>query len=57
MPALPSEIWLYVFELVAYIPGVLAISDVRAIEAFSEDYNGVILTGLYDDVMKAKLAR
>ena len=56
MPALPSEIWLYVFELVAYIPGILAISDVRAIEAFSEDYNGVILTGLYDDVMKAKLA-
>ncbi|KAL5533116.1 hypothetical protein ACEPAF_4892 [Sanghuangporus sanghuang] len=53
---LPPEIWLHVFEILAYIPGILSLSDERAIEAFSEDGNGVILQGLYADIMKTKLA-
>ncbi|KAL5529205.1 hypothetical protein ACEPAG_5179 [Sanghuangporus baumii] len=53
---LPPEIWIHVFEILAYIPGIFALSDERAIEAFSEDGNGIILQGLYADIMKTKLA-
>lgn len=54
--ALPPEIWLKVFSEVSYIPGVLCLTDDSAIEAFSEDSEGIILHKLYCESMGAKLA-
>ncbi|EJD05867.1 uncharacterized protein FOMMEDRAFT_153211 [Fomitiporia mediterranea MF3/22] len=53
---LPPEIWLRIFDFLVYIPGILDISNVRAIEAYAEDNEGIILHGLYDEAMNVKLA-
>ncbi|EJD05868.1 uncharacterized protein FOMMEDRAFT_153212 [Fomitiporia mediterranea MF3/22] len=53
---LPPEIWLRIFDFLVYIPGILDISNVRAIEAYAEDNEGIILHGLYNEAMSMKLA-
>ncbi|THH07293.1 hypothetical protein EW145_g3474 [Phellinidium pouzarii] len=55
-PTLPPELWLRVFAFLTYIPGVMSTTDDNAIEAFSEDSEGVILQELYRKTMDVKLA-
>lgn len=53
---LPTELWIKVFKHISHIPGVLDISDPRAVEAYSEDENGIILHNIHSESMKTKLS-
>ena len=56
MAALPPELWLCVFDLLCHIPAALEIEDHTAIEAYSEDANGIILHNHISSLTQTKLA-
>lgn len=53
---LPVELWLEVFSYATFVPGLLDVTDSRAIEAYSSDANGVAVDNSVTTALKTKRA-
>lgn len=53
---LPPEVWLQVFSEFAHVPGAFSLTNHSAIEAFSEDSEGIVVHKLHCESMSTKLA-